>query len=420
MRILWLKTELLHPIDKGGKIRTYQLLKALKARHHVTYLTLDDGTAAPDALERAIEYCHEVVRVPFAPAAKRTPAFYLDLARNAVSSLPYAIAKYRVSGMRREIESLVRARQVDLVVCDFLFPSINVPDDLGVPTVLFQHNVEAAIWERHAKVAGTSLARAYLRSQWRRMQAFERAECRRFDHVIAVSDLDRDVFREHYGVASASTAPTGVDTEFFSPSGRVDSVADEIVFTGSMDWMPNEDGIVWFVRDVLPGIRAARPSARLTIVGRNPTPKVRALAEAAPGISVTGSVADIRPYLERASVVIVPLRVGGGTRLKIFEAMAMERAVVATTIGAEGLPVVDGRDLVIADAPAPFASAVTRLLANATERDALAREASRHVRAEFSWSSVAEHFIRDCELAVARHQRRGTRAAVGDAAVHPA
>jgi polysaccharide biosynthesis protein PslH len=420
MRILWLKTELLHPIDKGGKIRTYQLLKALKARHHVTYLTLDDGTAAPDALERAIEYCHEVERVPFSPPPKRTPGFYLDLARNAVSPLPYAIAKYRVPRMRREIESLVREGKVDLVVCDFLFPSINVPDDLGVPTVLFQHNVEAAIWERHAKVAGSAIARTYMRSQWRRMVAFERGECRRFDHVIAVSDLDRDVFRDQYGVASASTAPTGVDTEFFAPSGKVESVAEEIVFTGSMDWMPNEDGIVWFVREVLPGIRASRPRVTLTIVGRNPTPKVRVLAEETHGITVTGSVADIRPYLERAAVVIVPLRVGGGTRLKIFEAMAMERAVVSTTIGAEGLPVADGRDLVIADEPAAFASAVARLLANATDRDALAREASRHVRAEFSWPSVAEHFIRDCEHAAARHQRRGPRAPVRDAAVHPA
>jgi polysaccharide biosynthesis protein PslH len=420
MRILWLKTELLHPIDKGGKIRTYQLLRALKARHHVTYVTLDDGTAAPDATERAIEYCHEVVRVPFSPPPKRTPAFYLDLARNAFSSLPYAIAKYRVPAMRRAVETLVREGKVDLVVCDFLFPSINVPDGLGVPTVLFQHNVEAAIWERHAKVAGSTVARAYMRSQWRRMEAFERRECRRFDHVIAVSDLDREVFRQRYGVASASTAPTGVDVDFFSPSGAIEQVSDEIVFTGSMDWMPNEDGIAWFVRDVLPGIRARRPGATLRIVGRNPTPKVRALAEETSGITVTGSVADIRPYLEQATVVIVPLRVGGGTRLKIFEAMAMERALVSTTIGAEGLPVVDGRDLLIADEPRAFSDAVVRLLGDAAQRDALARDAARHVRAEFSWASVAEHFIRDCENAVALRKKSAPRTPARDAAVRTA
>ncbi|HEX4936700.1 MAG TPA: hypothetical protein VFV33_26140, partial [Gemmatimonadaceae bacterium] len=150
MHILWLKTELLHPVDKGGKIRTYQMLRHLKAAHHVTYLTLDDGSAARDAEDRALEYCHEVVTVPFRAPAKGSPAFFAELARNAFSALPYAIARYRSPAMRDAIRRVVRERAVDLVVCDFLTPSINIPDDVGVPVLLFQHNVEAAIWERHA------------------------------------------------------------------------------------------------------------------------------------------------------------------------------------------------------------------------------------------------------------------------------
>src|SRR6202051_349356 len=175
MRILWIKTELLHPIDKGGRIRTYQMLRSLAHHHHVTYLALDDGQAAPDALARAKEYAQEVVVVPFQPAAKLSPAFFADLLRNLFSPLPYAIARYRSPQLREQIQRLGSA--ADLIVCDFLTPSLNVPD--GLPVILFQHNVEAMIWQRHAAVAQNPLRRAYMRVQWRRMLRHEAAGRRR-------------------------------------------------------------------------------------------------------------------------------------------------------------------------------------------------------------------------------------------------
>ena len=220
MHILWIKTELLHPVDKGGRIRTYQMLRELKREHRVTYLCLDDGDAAPDAVERATEYSDVLVRVPFRTAPKRSPRFWGELLGNAASSLPYAVAKYRSPQMRREIERLVRDAAVDVVVCDFLFPSINVPDGLPVPVVIFQHNVEAAIWRRHAEIAANPLKKAYMREQFRRMRRFEGAECRRFDHVVAVSEEDRETFERDYGVTSCSAVPTGVDTAYFRPTGN--------------------------------------------------------------------------------------------------------------------------------------------------------------------------------------------------------
>ncbi|MEP7381412.1 MAG: glycosyltransferase [Gemmatimonadota bacterium] len=406
MHILWLKTELLHPVDKGGKIRTYQTLKHLKSLHQVTYLTLDDGSAAPDAEARADEYCHNLIRIPFSAPPKGTTAFYADLARNVLSTLPYAVARYRSSRMREAIRRAVRERHVDLVICDFLTPSINVPSDLGVPTLLFQHNVEAAIWERHAAVAQHPVKKAYMREQWRRMRGFERDECRRFDHVIAVSEADRDIFREGYGVDSVSDVPTGVDTDFFRPSGRVALQPHEIAFTGSMDWMPNEDGIAWFVHDILPLVRRDVPDATLSIVGRNPTAGVRALAGVAPGIVVTGTVPDIRPFLERAGAIIVPLRVGGGTRLKIFEAMAMERPIVSTTIGAEGLPVADGVDIRIADDAPGFAAAIVTLLRDPAVGATLGAAAARQVREQFGWQRVTEYFATACVTTVEQAHRR--------------
>ncbi|HEU4799882.1 MAG TPA: glycosyltransferase [Gemmatimonadales bacterium] len=401
MHVLWIKTELLHPVDKGGRIRTYHMLRALKQRHRVTYLTLDDGQAARDAVERAAEYSDALVRVPHRTAAKRTVRFYGELVANLFSRLPYAVAKYRSPRLTDELRRLVRDEKVDVVICDFLAPSLNVPDDLGVPAVLFQHNVEAMIWQRHAEVRKKSLAHAYFAEQWRRMVRFEREECRRFDRVIAVSVQDSEVIRREYGVADAMDVPTGVDTDYFRPSGQVAAEPLDMVFTGSMDWLPNEDGIRWFVDEVLPLIRAAEPGATLTVVGRYPPAAIRDLAGRDASVRVTGTVPDVRPYVERAALFVVPLRIGGGTRLKIFEAMAMERPVVSTTIGAEGLPVANGKDIVLADAASDFAAAVVRLLRNPAERRAVGQQAAAKVRADHAWDRVADRFMELAAPAVA-------------------
>jgi glycosyltransferase involved in cell wall biosynthesis len=210
------------------------------------------------------------------------------------------------------------------------------------------------------------------------------------------------VFRRDFGVRSVSDVPTGVDTEYFRPAGGTERRPHELVFTGSMDWLPNEDAILWFAADILPRVRARVPDATLTVVGRNPTAPVRAL-DGQGGVTVTGSVPDVRPYLERGAAFVVPIRIGGGTRLKIYEAMAMERAVVSTAVGAEGLPVRDGVDAVLADAPEAFADAVVALLA--TRRARRGRPRGGHgARARFGWGRRDRAFAADCEAAVARRR----------------
>ena len=400
MHILWIKTELLHPVDKGGRIRTYQMLRALARQHEVTYLTLDDGTAAPDAVAKATEYCARVEVVPFTPPAKGSPAFFAALIGNLFSSLPYSIARYEVPALRDRLRAICAQRRVDVVVCDFLAPSINVPDDLGVPVVLFQHNVEAMIWERHAQVATQPLKKAYMTEQWRRMKRFEAAECRRMSRVVAVSVQDAEVFTRDYGVRDVPDVPTGVDTDYFVRQPDVVRKPGSMVFTGSMDWMPNEDGIAWFVEGILPRIRAAIPTATLTIVGRNPTAKVKALQSAALGVTVTGSVPDVRPYLASHQLFIVPLRVGGGTRLKIYEGMTMGLPTVSTTIGAEGLPVRDGEHLVLADDPDAFARACIALLEDPARCAAMGDAADHYVREHFGWDGVARRFAEFCQGAI--------------------
>jgi polysaccharide biosynthesis protein PslH len=407
MHILWVKSELLHPLDKGGRIRTYEMLRRLRDHHRVTYVALDDGTTTPEQRARALEYCDELALVPWRRAPLRGWRRGLAILRNVVSSLPFALAPYRSAAMTRAIRERCTAGEdrADVVVCDFLVPALNVPDGLPCPVVLFQHNVEAMIWERRTRVATNPIMRLYMAEQWRRMRRVEREQCRRFDHVVAVSPEDAAVFREAYGVERVSSVPTGVDTDFFRPSGTVSRKAASIVFTGSMDWMPNEEGMVWFVEAILPRIEQAVPEATLTIVGRNPTARVKALAEGRPRVSVTGTVNDVRPYLEAASVVVVPLRVGGGTRIKIYEAMGMERAVVSTTIGAEGLDVRDGTHLILADEAATFAEAVIALLRSPEQAEDIGQTAASHVRSHFGWGSVAEQFAERCSNAASLAER---------------
>lgn len=402
MRILWLKTELLHPVDKGGKIRTYAMLRELAREHEVTYLTLDDGQAAPDAAERAREYCTRLERIPFSPAPKGSARFYAELAGNLLSPLPYAIAKYRSAAMRRRIGELLAEEAYDVLVCDFLSPSLNVPEGLSIPTVLFQHNVEAQIWERHAANARNPIARRYFAEQHRRMVSHERAECRRFDHVIAVSEEDATLMRERYGVRSVSAVPTGVDIAYFDPSPSAVPEPGRIVFTGSMDWLPNQDAIRWFCAEVMPEVVRRVPDARLSVVGRNPPSSLVGADGAGARVEVTGRVPDVRPYLEAASVVVVPIRIGGGTRLKIYEAMAMGRPVVSTTIGAEGLPVTHGENIVIADEPRELAAAIADLLADPARARELGERSRTWVREHFSWSAVAARFAQECERVVER------------------
>jgi sugar transferase (PEP-CTERM/EpsH1 system associated) len=414
MRILWLKTELLHPIDKGGKIRTYNMLKELKRDHHVTYLTLDDGTADKEARDRASEYCQELICIPHRRSEKFSPRFYSELALNLISSLPYAIRKYQSNNMRAAIRARTPAGEFDVVVCDFLTPAVNVPHNLPCPTVLFQHNVEAMIWRRHYEVQSNPIKRAYLYLQWGKMRRFEHKMCRQFDGVVGVSREDAETMRGAYGLTQVFDVPTGVDTAFFRPAGREPRELHNLVFTGSMDWLPNEDAIRYFTEQIMPMVKRSVPDLTLTVVGRNPFPALIELGKREPSIIITGRVADVRPYIERAAAYIVPLRIGGGTRLKIYEAMAMEKPIISTSIGAEGLPLTDGLELLLADTPEAFAESIVKVLSDETLASGLAQRAAASVRENFGWPRAAQDFASFCAQVINGGQKRLNITAEGE------
>src|SRR6185503_20020944 len=295
MRILWLKSDLLLPLDKGGKLRTWHLMRHLARRHEITYLAFrEPGQPAAD-VEGMKEVAARVETITRGEPAKGTLRFYLDAALHLFDPLPYAVGKYRSSEYRRTLARLLADETFDLIVCDFLFPAVNLPKRLPCPAVMFTHNVESEIWRRHAETKPGLLGRLLYGAQHRRMLRYERRELARFDGIMAVSDADRETFARLYPGAITQpvhVVPTGVDTEYFAPARESVNPQTAIrnphlIFTGSMDWLPNEDAMLYFCRDVLPAIRAEVPDVALSIVGRTPTPAVKKLAEER-GVTVTG------------------------------------------------------------------------------------------------------------------------------------
>ncbi len=326
-----------------------------------------------------------------------------ELPRNRLSPLPVDVWKCRVAALAAEVSRRVAARDADVCVVDFLAATPNAPLRGPVPAVLFAHNVEHVIWKRLSQVESRPWRRALLELEWRKMRRYEAQACARARLTIAVSEVDRAMLARHAPRARVRAIPTGVDTTYFTPNGSSEK-PDALVFTAGMDWFPNEDGIVHFAESVLPRIRGKAPDVSLTIVGRHPSPRVQRLA-AIPGVRVTGTVDDVRPYVAEASVYVVPLRVGGGTRLKIFEALAMGKAVVSTTVGAEGLPLTPGTHFLRADEPEAFADAVVALLRDPGRRKALGSAGRGLVESRYSWSQVARAFAALCEEVAEHHAR---------------
>jgi glycosyltransferase involved in cell wall biosynthesis len=388
MRILWVNSDFLHPTTRGGQIRTLETLKRLRPRHEIHYAALY-RPSAPGGLERNVEYCTKAYPIAHQVPPDFTPRFCRQICESHFSKLPVAVLRYRSDALRRQVDQLTQREKFDAIVCDFLFSAANIPDPGA--SILFQHNVESIIWKRHAEHARTCLLKKYFRGQYKRMLRYEERVCQAVKRIVAVSEDDARNMQSLYGVRDVAEVPTGVDLDYFAPPGAAQPTTD-LVFLGSMDWRPNIDGVRWFATEILPLIRRRLPECSLTITGRNPTAEILRLAEGDPRIRVTGTVPDVRPYLWESAVSIVPLRIGGGTRLKIYEAMAARIPVVSTTVGAEGLDVRHEENIALADSPEAFAERCLALLGCAEARRKQSQAAWEIVSACYSWEAVARKF----------------------------
>ncbi len=388
MKILWVKGGKLLPVDTGGKIRSYNILRYLAKRHEVTYLSYYSGPR-DSTYESLLLDRFSDAHIIHIPASESTLSQHLDYLWRLHSYAPYAVTKFTHAPVRRTVTQWIEEKRFDVAVCDFLSASLNFPDQPTLPCVLFQHNVEAVLWRRMAETESAPLRKLAYSIEAAKMAHYEKRAIGRFRQVIAVSGVDRQEMLKMDPRCQITVVPTGVDTELYRVAPAAASDPPIVVFTGSMDWEPNIDAVEYFCRDIWPGILTGVPSARLQIVGRDPHPRVRRLQNKS--VEVTGKVPAVIDYLRAATVAIVPLRIGGGTRLKIFEAMSMGKAVVSTSVGAEGLDVMPGRDLLIADTPEEFVGSVCELLLNPTLRRKY-EQAAAVVAARYDWSEISSVF----------------------------
>ena len=414
-RMAFVSPLFLFPNDAGGKIRTTNILRGLKGgAFDVTLL----GPASP---EQRRMWAADIERIcdgflawePPAPRARWRRGFDL------LGALPVNVAADVNAPARLAVQDMLRAGRFDVVVFDFVHAAVLRPEGLKAATVCFTHNVEAEIFQRHVETARNGFMRIVWASQFGKMQRFEAAALRAFTRVVAVSERDSARFRERYGITDTSVIPTGVDLDHFAwqPPPPVDSTQPPtVVFVGSMDWQANVDGVRFFIERVWPKVVARVRAARFVVVGRKPPPALLDIARAADNVNFVGFVEDVRPYVHQAHAFVIPLRVGGGTRIKAFEAMAMGCPVVSTTIGIEGLDVQDGVHYLCRDDPSELAEGVIDLLGKPELRRALSAGARECVASRFGHLAVARAFERACLRAIDTQTSRAV-ATVGAGAV---
>lgn len=384
MRLLFLTPQLPYPPHQGTSIRNWGLISQLSQRHTISLLSFGPEQPLPAPLR---ERCARVVTVPVPKrsSARRMADLALgraDLAQRLWSpAFETALAKWlaaeRFDGVQIEglelagYRSVIRSRRI--------------------PFVYDAHNAEHVIQHRAAAAdrgrPGRRLAALYSSIQEPRLKALERALCREASGVSAVSDEDASALKALAPELRPAVVPNGIDLSAYDLPAPVATEPGRVVFTGKMDYRPNVDAVLWFVNEVWPMIRAQAPDATFWIVGQAPTPPVRAL-DGRDGVHVTGAVADTRPYIAGARVYVAPLRMGGGTRFKLLEALALRRPVVSTRIGAEGFPLRNGRDALLADGPQSFADSVCRLLQDTDLSDKLGATGRALVAARYDWSVI--------------------------------
>jgi glycosyltransferase involved in cell wall biosynthesis len=367
------------PADFGGALRLFDVLKALAAKHEVSLLTFGRPEDA-GLLRREFE----LASVSVIPRVVGKPRYRWEQLASLASLHSHHQRALATPAFQAALDALFAAERFEVLHTEFshLGP-VRVP--AGVAKVLDAHNVEYDVFRRQYETSTSAVRKAYYLLEWKKLQRDELAWCGQQDALITTSERDREVFAAELPRVRTWVVPNGVDSAYFRPGPKATEPRG-LVFTGAMQYVPNVDGVRWFCAEVLPLIRARVRDVKLTIVGKEPPPEVEALA--GPSVVVTGRVPDVRPYVHRAAVYVVPLRMGGGTRLKVVEALAMKKPMVSTRIGAEGIAVVDGESALLADRPEDFANAVVRLLGDARLQVLLAENGHRLMKKQYEWSFV--------------------------------
>jgi sugar transferase (PEP-CTERM/EpsH1 system associated) len=392
MKILFLTPQIPYPPQKGTSMRNWGLISGLAERHQVSVLSFLDPGQSPDLDDMLTATCPiEVIEPP-----ERT--LHHRLRDMVVTSKPDMALRLASDAYAARLADLMGEEDFDIVHVEGIemAPYISTVRTAGPSArlVFDDHNCEYLLQKR-AFVTDLRIPRrwpgaAYSFVQWLRLRRYEAQACRRADRVIAVSEADAAALHRLVPGVQVTVAPNGIDTRIYRPAitNRKSQISKNgLVFTGTMDFRPNVDAVLWFAREVLPRVRAQIPDVHFCVVGQRPHRRLGVLGTD-PVVTMTGFVDDTRPYIADAAVYVVPLRMGGGTRFKILEAMAMGKPVVSTRLGAEGFPVTHGQELLLADEPEPFADAVVSLLRSPERREALGRAGRAFVEARYDWRAI--------------------------------
>jgi sugar transferase (PEP-CTERM/EpsH1 system associated) len=385
MKILFLTPELPYPPDRGASIRSFNLIKNLAPRHEIHLLSFSSKESDLAEAGPLLDLCSQIetLPTPHRSTIQRLLSIFLSPLPDMALRLPSSQFEFKLKTLLKEggfdlvqVEAIEMARYIPTVIASHRPPRL-IFDDINAEYLLQKRALEIDL--RHLRWLGA----AYSLIQWQKLRRYEAWACRQADHVITVSEADREALRRLLPDLSVSVVPNGVDTQYYQPTEEEPD--GSLVFTGKMDFRPNVDGVLWFFERVWPLVKKGIPQVRLLVVGRNPSPRLSPLLQD-PQVKVTGFVPDVRPYIAQANIYLVPLRMGGGTRLKVLEAMAMGKAIVSTSLGCEGIEVTE-REVAIADEPQEFAQRLLELWDDRERRNALGR-AARRLAERYDWRSI--------------------------------
>ena len=383
--LLYLVHRLPYPPNKGDKVRSYHLLRHLCARHRVYLGTFVDDPEDEPHVDTLRQWCADVHAARLSPLVARVRSLAGLLTGEALT-LPY----YDNGELREWVDRTCRTQGIDAVLVFSSAMAQYVELGGSLPTLVDFVDADSAKWTQYGETRRWPLSWLYAR-EGRRLLAFERTVAAGAQRSFFVTENEANLFRRAAPECAdrVEAMGNGVDTDFFAPSGDLASPfrRDEhaVVFTGAMDYWPNVDAVAWFAGEVLPKLRQAWPRLRFWIVGRNPAPAVRQLAGEA--VEVTGTVADVRPYLMHASLVVAPLRVARGIQNKVLEAMAMARPVLTSTACAGAVDAVVGRDLLAAEAADEYVAAIAGLLDDPAAAAAMGAAGRRRVAERYGWAA---------------------------------
>jgi polysaccharide biosynthesis protein PslH len=395
MKILFLGTNLPVPTNNGQSIRTMSLIREFaEAGHELDFHTLAQGTV-PESLHPLDKYCRELQIIREHNLQPSTARQYAGRVACLLQRRSYAIERYKSVRLLESVKGALAHRRFDVIVVDSIYGLSNLPHT-DTPVFLNCHNAEFKILERYAAQVKNVGLKIYALLEANALREIERKALQRVQQAFVCSEDDGRILSAFNSSIPITLVPNTVDVEYYRPTSQVEATdeAPLVLFQGGMDWYPNRDAVEYFAFDILPLIRQEIPNIRFVVAGRNPSAGFIRRFRDVPEMQFSGTVPDLRPYLTEAAVCVVPLRVGGGTRIKILESSAAGKATVSTTVGAEGLGLRPNEEIAIADDPRGFAREVVTLLNSAEERYRMGRAARSAVERSYSRAALQQSLRR--------------------------